>query len=155
MYSFTGTLRHLFFFVIISTFMACSEDELTMQEQYDKDILDIEAYIKAQGWNAQKTDEGVYYVIDSAGGSEKPVITSLLTVSYVGKFLDKVQFDAGEKVQFGLAQVIQGWQIGIPKFGRGGKGKLLIPSKYAYGDRAISGRTNQALVFDIDLIDFK
>jgi FKBP-type peptidyl-prolyl cis-trans isomerase FkpA len=41
-------------------------------------------------------------------------------------------------------------------FGKGGKGKLIIPSDLAYGDRAIplipGGST---LVFEIELVDFK
>jgi FKBP-type peptidyl-prolyl cis-trans isomerase len=50
--------------------------------------------------------------------------------------------------------VIEGWQLGIPKLKEGGSGKLLIPSKLAYGE---SGRSNsiiganEPLVFDIEL----
>jgi FKBP-type peptidyl-prolyl cis-trans isomerase FkpA len=46
--------------------------------------------------------------------------------------------------------------IGIPMFGKGGKGKLIIPSHLAYGDRdqgAIPG--GSTLVFEIELVDFK
>jgi FKBP-type peptidyl-prolyl cis-trans isomerase FkpA len=131
--------KSLFYCLLMILVTSCTGDTLSMEEQFEKDITDIEAFIKARGWTAQKTVDGIYYVIDEPGGSEKPVITSTVTVTYFGKFLDQVPFDAGEKIQFGLSQVIQGWQIGIPKFGRGGKGKLIIPSKYAYGDRSISG----------------
>jgi FKBP-type peptidyl-prolyl cis-trans isomerase FkpA len=126
-----------------------------MQERFDKEIIEIESYIKTNNLNAQKTVEGIYYVIDEPGGAEKPVITSVLTVAYTGKFLDGVVFDSSQNSSFALYQVIQGWQIGIPKFGKGGKGKLIIPSKFAYGDSERVGRANAILYFDIELKDFK
>ena len=54
-----------------------------------------------------------------------------------------------------LANVISGWQLGIPEFKKEGKGTLLIPSALAYGS---SGRgsipPNTVLAFDIELLDF-
>jgi FKBP-type peptidyl-prolyl cis-trans isomerase FkpA len=138
------------FFILLTVMLfvgACGDKELTNQEQYDKDIADIETYIKAKGWTAQKTVEGIYYVIDEAGSAQKPTITSTVKVDYVGKFIDESIFDSGTNLQFGLSSVIQGWQIGIPKFGRGGKGKLLIPSEYAYSDGKVR-------IFDVTLHDF-
>ncbi len=149
-------IKKLFYlFAIAILFTSCSGDDLSMQERFDKEVIEIEAYIKTKGWTAQKTVEGIYYVIDEAGSVDKPTIVNVVRVNYAGQFMDGIAFDAGSDVQFSLSSVIQGWQIGIPKFGRGGKGKLIIPSKYAYGDRTINGRSNQILVFDVTLIDYK
>jgi FKBP-type peptidyl-prolyl cis-trans isomerase FkpA len=70
--------------------------------------------------------------------------------------LDQKEFDKGDKVEFPLYQLIEGWQIGIPKFGKGGKGKLLVPSRLGYGssDRG-SIPANSTLIFDIELLDWK
>jgi FKBP-type peptidyl-prolyl cis-trans isomerase len=52
--------------------------------------------------------------------------------------------------------VISGWQEGIPKFQKGGKGKLIIPSNMAYGRQSQPGiPKNSILVFDVALLDWE
>ena len=73
-----------------------------------------------------------------------------------GYFLDEKEFDSGVNSEFGLFQVIEGWQIGIPKFGKGGKGKLLVPSRLGYGSKARGSiPANSTLIFDIELLDWR
>ncbi|MCZ2102545.1 MAG: FKBP-type peptidyl-prolyl cis-trans isomerase [Chitinophagales bacterium] len=147
-------MRYVAFMVTIFLFMtSCEKEETKVQKQLDKDIQLIEDYLKDKNLTAEKTSHGIYYIIDEPGSEEKPKVTSTVVVNYKGYFTDEVEFDAGEKATFPLYNVIQGWQIGIPKFGKGGKGKLLIPSKYAYEDRQIQGRSNAVLIFDIELLD--
>lgn len=141
----------LFSFLLL---MSCGDDQLSVEEQFAEDTRLIEEYIKANNLIATKTPDGIYYVTTTEGSAEKPKITSSVTVTYKGYFLDGIVFDAAEKATFPLYSVIQGWQIGIPKFGKGGKGKLLIPSKYAYGTQAIAGRSNAVLAFDIEVFNF-
>ncbi len=133
---------------------ACGKDELSVEDQFALDTKLIEDYLKAKNLTAQKTVDGIYFIIENEGSVEKPKITSEVTVTYKGYFLDGSVFDSAVKAKFFLYGVIEGWQIGIPKFGRGGKGMLLIPSKYAYGTREIDGRTSAVLAFDIEVIDF-
>ncbi|MEM9930589.1 MAG: FKBP-type peptidyl-prolyl cis-trans isomerase, partial [Bacteroidota bacterium] len=50
---------------------------------------------------------------------------------------------------------IEGWKIGIPKFGRDGSGMLLIPSALGYGSRDLGViPPNSVLLFDVTLEDF-
>lgn len=59
-----------------------------------------------------------------------PALANTVKVEYTGYLLDGTHFDAtevGKPIEFGLSQVILGWQEGIPKFQKGGKGKLIIP----------------------------
>jgi len=144
----------LFLLLSIFCFSSCSDDTLTVEEQFAKDIQEIENYLSANNLVAEKTVHGVYYIIDVPGDENKPKITSTVIANYKGYFLDGTVFDAGNNIDFPLYGVIQGWQIGIPKFGKGGKGKLLIPSKLGYGTNSNPGRANAVLIFDIELIDF-
>lgn len=121
----------------------------------------IKAYIAKKGWTAQVTPEGIYYVTDAAGsGTATPTSSNYVSVYYKGYLLDETVFDsnvgASKPVEFLLRDVISGWQIGFQKFKVGGKGKLLIPSSYAYGSsgsRSIPGYS--PLVFEIELVSFK
>jgi FKBP-type peptidyl-prolyl cis-trans isomerase FkpA len=116
----------------------------------------IEKYIKDNNLKAEKTTEGLYYVIDEPGGSDKPKLSSTVTINYRGYLLNLKEFDKGNNVSFPLNQLIEGWKIGIPKFGKGGKGKLLIPSRLGYGPNTVGSiPANSILIFDIELLDWK
>lgn len=102
-----------------------------------------------------KTDSGLYYIIEEEGTGEHPTSTNNVTVAYNGYFVDGTSFDKSDDagITFNLQGVIEGWTEGIPYFKEGGKGKLIIPSKLAYGNfgnSTIPG--GSVLIFDIDLI---
>ena len=82
-----------------------------------------------------------------------------VSVQYRGTLLNGIQFDSsydrGEPFSFtiGQGQVIQGWEQGIPGMKKGGKRKLIIPSAFAYGDRAVGSiPPNSTLVFEVELL---
>ena len=121
--------------------MACSKS--------GSDDDQIKAYLTAKGLTAQATSEGVYYVIETEGTGGYPTVSNTVTVKYKGYLLDGSVFDQSTTGYTSiLTNLIKGWQIGIPKFKKGGKGKLLIPSAYAYQDGRI-------MVFDIELVSFQ
>lgn len=133
---------------------SCSKDT------FEDDKKSIQKYLEDNNLTATGEDRGVYYIINVPGGEEKPSITSEVTVFYKGYYLDGKEFDGtqsgGSPARFGLNQVIEGWQIGIRKFGKGGKGTILIPSKLGYGSNPPFGvRADAVLIFDIELVDFK
>ncbi len=135
-----------------------AEEKIMAQAAEDDKVL--QEYFKKNNIKAKKTPEGVYYVIEKAGGA-KPNINSEVTVHYEGTLLDGTKFDSsydrGEQISFPLAGVVKGWQIGIPLIGKGGKGKLYIPSGLAYGPRGSGGKIppNSCLIFKVELFDFK
>lgn len=57
-------------------------------------------------------------------------------------------------VAVGMHNTIPGMEDAMKFFGKGGKGKLLIPSVLAYGDRDIPGiPANSNLIFEIEVVD--
>jgi FKBP-type peptidyl-prolyl cis-trans isomerase FkpA len=139
-------------FLLLVFFLACSEDTPDISE----DEM-IQEFITANGLDAQKTSSGLYVVIDEAGADPFPSSSSEVTVHYSGYFLNGQVFDSsiqrGVPLTISLTSVISGWREGIPYFGTGGEGMLLMPSSLAYGSTG-SGSIppNTPLVFDVELI---
>ena len=116
----------------------------------------IEEYIAENNLTTKELDKGVHIIIKEPGSNEKPTLANDVKVNYRGTLLNGIQFDAGTSVEFPLANLIEGWQIGIPELGKGGSATLIIPPAVGYGSTG-SGTIppNAILLFDIDLIDFK
>jgi FKBP-type peptidyl-prolyl cis-trans isomerase FkpA len=129
--------------IICLTFVSCSKDGDS----------DIEAYLKKKNLTAQVTEEGLYYIIETPGNTaKKPRINSDVKVAYKGTLLDDKEFDGNENFTTNLSNVIAGWRRGLPLFGEGGKGTLIIPPSLGYGSTAAGSiPANSALVFKIEL----
>ena len=120
-----------------------------------KNEADIIEYIEENDLVANRTNSGLYYVINEEGTGTRPTSSSNVTVAYKGYFLDGTVFDQSDAngISFGLDQVIRGWTEGIPLFKEGGEGILLIPSSLGYGlNGAGSIPRGAVLVFDVNLI---
>jgi len=140
------------FCLLAGTFsmMSCHKED---QAEIDQQL--IEDFIAEHNLDADSTSSGLYYVIDLPGSADHPTLSDEVTVSYVGFLLNGDIFDSAPNITFPLNQVIAGWQEGIPLFGKGGKGLLIIPSRLAYGEQARVGiPANSVLAFEINLIDF-
>lgn len=139
------------------------QEEIAKQEKLvGEQAQTIENYAKEKNLSVQKTESGLYYVVEKPGTGENPKPGSQVTVHYKGYLLDGTVFDEsykrGEPITFplGVGQVIRGWDEGIALFKKGGKGKLLIPSPLAYGDRDGGPiPANSILIFDIELLEIK
>lgn len=65
-------------------------------------------------------------------------------------------YDRGQPATFPLANVIKGWQEGIPGMKIGGKRRLIIPAELAYGATARPGiPANSMLEFEVELVEIK
>lgn len=117
----------------------------------------IQKYIADSNLTATRTSSGLYYVVEDPGTGAHPVSTSMVHVYYKGYLLDGTVFDQTKNnvyARFYLDGVIKGWQEGLQLFGKGGKGKLLIPSDLAYGSTAkTSIPAHSVLIFDIEILD--
>ena len=149
-------MRYLILTIIIAGLMSagCSKEPTT---EDDKAL--IEKYLQDNNLTASVIDRDVYIIINEPGGEAKPQITNDVSVFYKGYYLDGTKFDGtqegGSPARFALSNVIEGWQIGIRKFGKGGKGTVIIPSRLGYGKNPPFGvRANAVLLFDVELVDF-
>ncbi len=86
----------------------------------------------------------------------------VITVHYVGMFLDGKKFDSSYDrnqpftVQVGANQVIPGFEQGVVGMKVGGKRRLIIPSSLAYGEKGQGPiGPNTPIAFDIELIAIK
>jgi peptidylprolyl isomerase len=127
-----------------------------VETEYD---IQISEYLEDKDWDPVREDNGLYIQTEIEGEGQKPGLQDYLTLKYEGRLLDGTVFDGtdGEVITFPfpLEGLIKGWQQGIPHFGKGGKGTLIIPPDLGYGDRAGGPiPANSVLVFDIELVDF-
>ncbi|TAL85568.1 MAG: FKBP-type peptidyl-prolyl cis-trans isomerase [Rhodanobacter sp.] len=102
-----------------------------------------------------------YSVLKKGTGTVNPAVNSVVTVNYRGMLIDGTEFDStwahGAPVSFSVDHVIRGWQDVIPRMHVGDRWKVVIPPKLAYGATGALPRIgpNEALVFEIELLDIK
>jgi len=102
-----------------------------------------------------------YAVLAKGSGTVHPTVTSRVVVNYRGMLVDGTEFDStwahGAPVSFTVNKVIRGWQDVIPRMHVGDRWKVVIPPQLAYGEYGQLPRIgpNEALVFEIELLDIK
>lgn len=137
-------------FVLISVIFTSCKKEESAEEQ-------ITEFIKSNNITATKHPSGLYYQIIKPGSGSFPYPSNTkITIKYEGKLLNGTVIDNGNGVEntFQLAQLIEGWRIGIPLIQKGGEIRLIIPSELAYGSQATGPiPANSVLDFTIQLIN--
>lgn len=100
----------------------------------------------------------LYQIMDPGQGTLAPAASSVVTVQYVGKYMNGATFDSSSSpFTSGLSQLIDGWKIGLPLIKKGGKIKLVIPSALAYSCTGYPPviPANAPLFFEVSLVDFR
>ncbi len=164
-------LKHCAFFLLaLPLFMSCGGQSELEQKYADQRYASAESqgqidqnlildYFIENDIDAERTKNGVYYVLETEGEGNGPGKTDVVTVHYEGRLMDGTVFDSsykrGEPTSFPLNFVVAGWQEAIPLLKPGGKGTFYIPSTLAYKDKPAGGGkipANSVLVFDVELI---
>jgi FKBP-type peptidyl-prolyl cis-trans isomerase len=146
-------MKHILFALALTLFISCSkEKEVDYVAKNEQEII---AYIAKNNLTAQKSNSGLYYIINEPGTGEQPTQNSNVTVAYKGYFTNGTVFDesTSEGISFGLQQVIKGWTEGIPYFKEGGSGILLVPAHLGYGNNDYSSIPGgSVLIFEVKLV---
>ncbi len=141
-------------------FNSCEETDDRPQSVQDEEA--ITNFLEANNFTdrATRTEDGLYFVIDTPGTGASPNLSSTVIIHYTGTLVSDgtifdSSYDNGQPATLALGNTIQGWQKGIPFFKRGAKGFLVIPSALAYGTSGNGSiPPNAVLLFEIHLIDF-
>lgn len=146
-------MKYALLAITLIFFTSCGKDNpidyVTLNDE------EIQKFISDNSLNAEKSNSGLYYVIDNPGSGTQPNTTSNVTVAYKGYYTSGSVFDQSdaEGVSFNLQQVIRGWTEGITYFKEGGSGMLLVPAHLGYGNNNYNGIPGgSVLVFDVTLI---
>ena len=107
------------------------------------------------------TASGLKYQDLKVGDGASPKPNQTVSVHYIGRLENGTEFNnsykMGKPIEFNLGGVIPGWQEGLQTMKVGGKRRLWIPSKLAYGPagRPPTIPPNANLDFDIELLGIK
>lgn len=136
------------------------EEVRTQAVKDDKIIQDYIADNNLTGKAVKIDTTGVYYVVLAPGNGNALFTNSTrVTIDYTGRILTTgVVFAESNNFHpsFSLGEVLRAWQLGIPQIKKGGKVRILAPSRYAYGpfDQPDIGLPPNSVVdFEIELLD--
>lgn len=144
------------------------------QEQFAKDTVLIDDYLKSKNVSALTTASGLRYVITQEGKGENAKAGQKVQVNYCGYLLNGKYFDCsteaaakehgvfseGRKPYLpldGQQQLIPGMEEAIRLMNKGAKITVYIPSTLAYGNQRRSADIieNSILVFDMEMLDIE
>ncbi|TWR27389.1 peptidylprolyl isomerase [Mucilaginibacter pallidiroseus] len=155
--------------MLVAGLTACKKgydaaDEAMAQAEADdkivQDYLAANPDVKAVRLDSANVQTGIYYVVVAPGSGNSLFTSSTsVTVDYVGrKLLTGEVFSQSNNFHpsFRLGEVIRAWKLALPKINKGGRIRIIAPSRYAYGaydQPSIGLPANSIVDFDIQLLD--
>ncbi|KLT66234.1 MULTISPECIES: FKBP-type peptidyl-prolyl cis-trans isomerase [Pedobacter] len=139
----------------------------------------IKAFIEDNKLDVKTTPSGLSYVIEKPGSAEKAVAGDTILVDYTGRVTKKGKngiykiFDTSDEKldkkegntrpgkpygpqKMALGQTVPGFDEALQMIGKGGKIKVIIPSKLGYGEQGAPQAgimPNSPIVFDLEIKD--
>lgn len=141
--------------------MAKREEEQKAVGEKNKSASEAFLAANAKKDGVKTTASGLQYKVVTEGKGAKPKADDTVEVNYKGTLIDGTVFDSSydrkQSVTFPVNGVIPGWTEALQLMPVGSKFDLYIPSDLAYGPGGTGGviGPNQALVFEVELVDIK
>jgi FKBP-type peptidyl-prolyl cis-trans isomerase len=140
--------------IVQAAFRASMAEQARMYQEQE------EAYLAENGARPGilVSETGLQYEILTEGEGARPGPSDVVRVNYQGALRDGTVFDSSyerdEPAEFPLTGVIPGWAEGIALMKVGGKSRLYIPSKLAYGPQGAANiiPPYATLIFEIELL---
>ena len=112
------------------------------------------------GGSEVTTTSGLKYIDEVVGTGESPKQGQTVSVHYTGTLENGTKFDSSVDrgqpytFQLGVDPVIAGWVEGLSTMKAGGKRRLIIPAKLAYGAEGRPPKIppDATLIFEIELV---
>jgi FKBP-type peptidyl-prolyl cis-trans isomerase FkpA len=138
-----------------------------------KEVAAIDDYLNKNNiTHTEKTKDGVYYQILTAGDGPRADSGKMVSIKYTGYTMDGKFFDSNtdstKQVQrhpltlfefrAGVSGAIPGMVEAITAFRKGDKGKMYVPSILGYGAQGAGAGVIKPfanLIFDIEVVDVK
>ncbi|MBR0072348.1 MAG: FKBP-type peptidyl-prolyl cis-trans isomerase [Bacteroidales bacterium] len=125
----------------------------------------IEKYLADNALNIKPTEDGIYIISVEHGKGPKVEEGKTIKVNYTGRFLDGQIFDSSDTTQapgahepieyvVGQQPMIPGWEKAMADMEQGGKARVMIPSKLAYGTSGMM-IPYSTLLFDFEVLSVK
>jgi len=142
---------------------AMEKQSKEMAKVGEKNGKEGEAFLakNAKEKGVKTTASGLQYMVLKEGTGKSPKETDQVETHYKGTLIDGTEFDSsykrGEPAVFPLNAVIPGWTEALQLMKVGGKNKIFVPAKLAYGPRGAGGviGPNATLIFEIELLSIK
>ena len=83
-----------------------------------------------------------------------PNISDIVTVNYVGKFIDGLEFDRANNISYSLSNVVPGFREALLKMRQGEKFEFYIPYEIGYGAKGAGNiPPYTTLIFQVELLE--
>jgi FKBP-type peptidyl-prolyl cis-trans isomerase len=145
----------------VAQLMYNKENEL----QKERDIKEVEAYLKSKNIRAVKTSAGAFVEISKQGEGALPDTGKQVSLKYTGSNFNGDKFDSNVDPSFGhtdtfkivIGQMgsIPGFEEGVKQIAKGGKAKIYIPSMLGYGMQGAPPKIKpyEHLIFEVEMLD--
>lgn len=144
---------------------AVKDETEDKQKFQDKEVAEVEKYLKDKKIDYAKTPSGAFVEVISEGSGVPADSGRYVSVNYTGTSFSGTRFDSNTDTAFhhvepygftvGAGEMIKGFDEGIMLLNKGGKAKVYVPSMLAYGGNPGSPliKPYEHLIFEVEVVD--
>lgn len=151
-----GILMAIFFGVMGTS---CLKDTVPDRTK-EQEEAELQLFLEENDITTPPLESGLYYIELEEGVGELPDSADVVSIYYVGQFLNGFVFDNNSggtplPISIGSGQVIPGMEEGLKLMKKEGSALLIIPSELAYGEYGVTGIIPpfMTLLYEVEVFD--